>query len=223
MKAFEYTTSVLLPLIPATCQSGMHYIKLGNKFVPTAHIIVGDDFDSQEAARVTLERFGKHAEVLWIERGLVVSLQIQFPPHLAACPVKFYNSLPDKMPKRRASKVPALLSTVPDGFSGHLFIPHDAASWSALVPLSGSQPFDARELQAHVDGIFETHVVVYNDTTFDMHMNEEGLLHGLPVNRLATALATEARLPLSPMAPFIVGDVLLTFGECREGHRGVAA
>jgi len=112
MKAFEYTESVLFPLIPATCQSLDQYTKTGNTFDPDAHIIVGDDFDSQEAARVTLERFGKHARVLHAVRGLGVSLQIQFPADLAECPVKFYNELPEKMPKPRASKVPALPSAV---------------------------------------------------------------------------------------------------------------
>lgn len=223
MNAFDYTNTILIPLISYKCQSVNLYTKAGHTFDPDIQIIVGNDFDSQEAARVTLERFGKHAMVLGAVPGLGVSLQIQFPADLAACPVKFYNSLPDKMPKRRASKVPALLGTVPGGFSGHLFIPHDAASWSALVPLPGSQPFDVRELQAHVDGIFEMYVVAFDGITFEMYVNGEGLLHGLPVNRLATALAIEAGFALSPMAPFIVGDVLLTFGECRESHRDVAA
>jgi hypothetical protein len=223
MNAFEYTMSVLLPLIPTTCQTLDENKKMGNTFYPDVGIIVGDDFESQEAARVTLERFGKHARVLHAVRGLGVSLLIQFPADLVECLVKFYNSLPDKMPKRHASKVPALLGMVPDGFSGHLFIPHDAASWSALVPLPGSQPFDVRELQAHVDGIFEMYVVAFDGITFEMYVNGEGLLHGLPVNHLATALAIEAGFALSPIAPFIVGDVLLTFGKRRESHRDIAA
>jgi hypothetical protein len=115
MNAFEYTESVLFPLIPVTCQSLDQYTKTGNTFDPDVHIIVGDDFDSQEAARATLERFGKHAMVLHAALGLGVSLQIQFPADLAECPVKFYNDLPDKMPKPRASKVTALPSTVAPG------------------------------------------------------------------------------------------------------------
>ena len=112
MNAFEYTWSTLFPLIPDICQSLDQYTISGKTFDPDMHIIVGDDFDSQEAARVTLERFGKHATVLHAVRGLGVSLQIQFPADLAECPVKFYNALPDKMPTPRASKVPALPCTV---------------------------------------------------------------------------------------------------------------
>lgn len=215
MDHVSYYYNVLQPLISRTAKGAMEYTAHGNDFSPQLHVIVGDDFDSQEAARVTLEKFGDMATVACVQMDMGLSIEIQFSPLMAGNPVAFYNDLPEKMPKAPGSMIRAAGDIIDKDFSGFIHIPSGAKSWANTLAIPKSAPFNLKELQAKVGGRIEVYRTQFGGSPCDIYCNETGKLVGLPINPLATAFVSEYRPDLYTQ---LVGDVLLTFGQCCE-HR----
>jgi hypothetical protein len=215
MDSSMYYYNVLQPLIARNAKSALEYTARGNEFNPQLHIIVGDDFDSQEAARVTLQKFGDLAMVVHVQLDLGVSLQIQFSPLMAGNPVGFYNALPETMPVGTGSMIRSASDIVPLGFSGFIHIPSGAKSWANILPTPKKLPFGLKEAQAKVGGNIEVYGTKFRGENCDIYCNEMGKLMGLPVNALATAFVAEHRPDLYTQ---LVGDVLLTFRQCCEAR-----
>ena len=70
-----------------------------------------------------------------------------------------------------------------------------------VEPQNG-EDFKLEELQAYVGGLIE---IVYLNDELIMVLNEEGMLHNLPVNPLATAIFQEH----TGRADYILGNVLV--------------
>jgi hypothetical protein len=189
----------------------MEYTENGNQFDPTLHLVFTDDFDSQEAARITLAAYGDMAMVAYVRVGVAVSIQIQFSPLMAGNPVSFYNGLPEKMPKVPGLMIRSASDIIPINFSGFICIPSGSKSWVDALPIPKNVPFNLKELQAKVGGLIEAYGTKFRGSSCDIYCNEIGNLIGLSINPLATAFAAEHRADLYPQ---LVGDVLLTFGQC---------
>jgi len=129
MDSKQYYLNVIQPLINRKAYRPDEWEARGNVFDPECQIIIGSDKDSQEAARVTLERYGDLVMAAHVEIDRFVSLEVVFSP-LAAEPVGFYDRLPDVMPSTRLPRCAAEL--IPPDFSGFIHIPASAKTWASV-------------------------------------------------------------------------------------------
>lgn len=208
MDAKQYYLNVIQPLINRKAYRPVEWEARGNVFDPECQIIIGSDKDSQEAARVTLERYGDLVMAAHVEIDHFVSLELVFSP-LAAEPVGFYNRLPDVMPSARLPRCADEL--IPPDFSGFIHIPASAKTWTSVNVVAQTSPFELSALQAFVGGNIEVYGADFRQRRADIYVNEIGALIHLPVNPLATAFAADHRPDLNRQ---LLGDVLLTFGSC---------
>ena len=211
MDANSYYLNVIQPIISKNAVTASAWEQRGNVFDPEMQIIIGTDFDSQEAARLTIERFGSMVMAAHVEAGPWVSIELVFSP-LANNPVGFYNGLPEKLPRvigvfRNAEE------RVSQDFNGYILVPHSAKSWAEVTPISRTTAFKLKELQAFVGGNIEVYGASFRGRRSDIYCNEIGRILNLPINPLATAFVANYRPNLNCM---LVGDVLLTFGNCCE-------
>lgn len=214
MNAQQYYINVVQSLINRKAYRPADWEARGNVFDPECQIIIGTDRDSQEAARVTLERYGDLVMAAHVEMTPhFVSVELVFSP-VAADPVGFYNNLPVKMPTNPHPRCAAEL--VPPGFSGFIHIPSAAKSWNSVNVVSRTSPFGLEDIRAFVGGSFEVYGVEFQKRRACIYLNGVGRLINLPVNTLATAFVADHRPELNQQ---LVGDALLTFGRCCERRR----
>ena len=211
MQAAQYYLNVIVPLINRTAYGAAQWEARGNVFDPECQLIIGSDYDSQESARVTLERFGDLVMAAHVEIGPFVSVELVFSP-LANNPVAFYNRLPEKMPWSQKPRCADEL--VPADFSGFIHIPANAKAWDSVTVSPRTTPFDLAALQAFVGGGIEFYRTDFRKLHADIYLNEIGELIPLAVNPLATAFVEEHAT--NPNCQYVRGDVLLTFGRCCE-------
>ena len=215
MQAAQYYLNVIVPLINRTAYGAAQWEARGNVFDPECQLIIGSDYDSQESARVTLERFGDLVMAAHVEIGPFVSVELVFSP-LANNPVAFYNRLPEKMPWSQQPRCAD--EHVPADFSGFIHIPASAKAWDSVTVSTQTTPFGLAALQTFVGGNIEVYATDFRKRQAHIFLNEIGALIPLPVNPLATAFVADHGPNLN--CQNVRGDVLLTFGECCESPGG---